>query len=492
MLVAGSIGLLSLAVAYDTSVRLTAGVVVVAAALALVRPWTISWTRLIQLLIVVILFIPIRRYTLPANLPFQLEPYRVLVALLILGWLSSLLVDARMALRRTGFEGPLVLIVGGLFASILANRERAANVSSTVDKSLMFFLSFVLVLFLIVTVIHRLEEVDRLVKTLVLAGTFVAGSAIVEARTGYNVFNHLTRVMPFLRGGTISGPEFIRLGTGRLRVFGSAEHPIALSAALVMLVPLAIYLTRRYGQRRWIVCALTLAGGATASVSRTGVLMFAAVGIVYVCLRPRETLRLWPALVPALAVIHLALPGTLGSLKNSFMPPGGLVAQQKSDAGQSGSGRLADLGPGLRRWQQNPLFGEGYATRVGAPDVAPSPTGELSDHQILDDQWLGTLLETGAIGFAGWLWFFARAVRRFGGEAARDHSARGWLLTSLTAGIAAYGIGMLTFDAFAFIQVTFLLFIFVGLGSVLMADASAPVMPITRTPRRRRMAGVQP
>jgi hypothetical protein len=66
---------------------------------------------------------------------------------------------------------------------------------------------------------------------------------------------------------------------------------------------------------------------------------------------------------PALAVIHLALPGTLGSLKNSFMPSGGLVAQQKSDAGQSGSGRLADLGPGLRQWQENPLFGEGYATR---------------------------------------------------------------------------------------------------------------------------------
>lgn len=493
MLITSSVVLLSLAVAYDTSVRLTAGAVVAATTLALVRPWTISWPRLIQVLIVVILFIPIRRYTLPANLPFQLEPYRVLVALLILGWLFSLLVDARTTLRRTGFEGPLVLIVGGVFASIVANRERVANVSSTVDKSLMFFLSFVLVLFLIVSVIHRLEEVDRLVKTLVLAGTFVGASAVVEARTGYNVFNHLTRVMPFLRGGTITGPEFIRFGTGRLRVFGSAEHPIALSAALVMLVPLAIYLTRRHGQRRWIICALTLAAGATSTVSRTGVLMFVVLGVVFVCLRPRETLRLWPALLPALAVIHLALPGTLGSLKNSFMPSGGLVAEQKSDAGQSGSGRLADLGPGLQEWERKPLLGKGYATRVvGNPDITPSATGGLNDQQILDDQWLGTLLETGLIGFLGWLWFFARVVRRFGGTAARDDSARGWLLTSLTAGIAAYGVGMLTFDAFAFIQVTFLLFIFVGLGSALMADASAPVMPITRTPRRRRATALQP
>ena len=36
----------------------------------------IGWPRLIAALILIILFIPIRRYTLPANLPFQLEPYR--------------------------------------------------------------------------------------------------------------------------------------------------------------------------------------------------------------------------------------------------------------------------------------------------------------------------------------------------------------------------------------------------------------------------------
>ena len=65
----------------------------------------ISWPRLIAALIVVILFIPIRRYTLPANLPFQLEPYRVFVALLVLGWLASLLVDARTRSAGRGSRG---------------------------------------------------------------------------------------------------------------------------------------------------------------------------------------------------------------------------------------------------------------------------------------------------------------------------------------------------------------------------------------------------
>ncbi len=73
---------------------------------ALVRPVLIgffSWRWLLGVLILIILFIPIRRYTLPGNLPFQLEPYRCcrpVRARLV----PSLLVDPPRAFRRTGFE----------------------------------------------------------------------------------------------------------------------------------------------------------------------------------------------------------------------------------------------------------------------------------------------------------------------------------------------------------------------------------------------------
>ena len=182
---------------------------------------------------------------------------------------------------------------------------------------------------------------------------------------------------------------------------------------------------------------------------------------MFLWLRPKETRRLWPALVPALIVIHVALPGTLGAIKNSFTPPGGLVSEQQKDAGQSGSGRLADVGPAIEEWKREPLVGQGYGTRnvVGGTTGAPNA-------QILDDQWLTTLLETGALGFFGWLWFFARAVRMFGAAAKAGRiSAEAGCWRRLTAAIAAYAVGMLTYDAFSFIQVTFLLFIFVGLGA---------------------------
>jgi len=49
---------------------------------------------------------------------------------------------------------------------------------------------------------------------------------------------------------------------------------------------------------------------------------------------------------------------------------------------------------------------------------------------------------------------------------------------------------MLTYDAFSFIQVTFVLFIFVGLGSALLAERPTPV-PV-RTPKDGRGSRAQP
>jgi polysaccharide biosynthesis protein PslJ len=475
--VCSAIALLAVGVLSGVSMRATAGLLILVTACALVRPAFVSWPRMIAALVLIILFIPIRRYALPATLPFQLEPYRLFVALLVVVWAASLLVDPRTRLRRTGFEGPLVIIVGSAFASIVANPGRVQAVSSEVDKKLMFFLSFVLVLYITASVIRRLDNIDYLTKTLAGGGAVVAFFALIEARTGFNIFNHLTRVIPLLHWTTddLSGPDMKRFGSAKLRVFASAQHPIALSAMFVMLTPLAIYLAHRTRQKRWMLAAFLLAAACASTVSRTGIMMFVVVIIVFLWLRPRETRRLWPAIFPALIVIHFALPGTIGALKNSFLPTGGLVAEQQSDAGQVGSGRLADLGPAMTEYKATPLLGQGFGTRVVDP-AAPTPL----EANILDDQWLGTLLETGAIGVFGWLWFFVRVIRRFGAEAKQDDSARGWLLAGIAAGVAAFAVGMLTYDAFSFIQVTFLLFIFVGLGSALIAERPTPLAVRTK------------
>ena len=45
----------------------------------------LTWQALVGMTILVILFIPIKRYTLPSSLPFHLEPYRLLIGFVING-----------------------------------------------------------------------------------------------------------------------------------------------------------------------------------------------------------------------------------------------------------------------------------------------------------------------------------------------------------------------------------------------------------------------
>ena len=98
-----------------------------AAALIAGRDILFRWNTLVGLLILVILFIPIRRYTLPGNLPIQLEPYRLVVGLVVALWVSALLIDRRVRILRTGLEAPLLVVTFAAVASILANSHRIAT-----------------------------------------------------------------------------------------------------------------------------------------------------------------------------------------------------------------------------------------------------------------------------------------------------------------------------------------------------------------------------
>lgn len=459
----GAIAVLAFTVLTNLPGLAVTPIVVVMATVIVAYRTLLSWPALVLLTVLVILFIPIRRYTMAGDLPFELEPYRLLVAFIIVGWATSILIDPRVRLRMTGFEGPIALILAASVASLVVNPGRVGGVETEVVKKLSFLISFVLILYLLVSVLRTWGNIDLLTKTLVAAGAGVAVFALVEARTGYNAFDNLPGALPFLTLAEL--PDVPGRGA-RLRVYASAQHPIALGAVLVMLLPFGIYLARRQEQRRWWLATFLLGFGALATVSRTAVLMFAVTAGVFFWLRPVEVKRLWPLVIPGLVAVHVLLPGTLGSLKEAFQPPGGLIAEQQTYEGYPGSGRVADLGPALEEYARNPLLGQGFATRITDPRA-----GGYAN--ILDDQWLGTLLETGLVGVLGWAWLFWRAIRRFG-RVGKEDSDRGWLLTAITAAIAAYAVGMFVYDAFAFIQVTFVLFFLLALGIVALGRGEAP------------------
>lgn len=445
----------------------------------------LKWRNLLLVLLLVMLFVPIRKYSLSGSAGFQLEPYRAVAALILVLWIASLLIDQRVRIRSTKFEPQILTIVFVTLASIAANVNRiyALGVQTIVLKGIAFFLALILIVYFIASVIRTREELDFVVKVLVVGGAILSFFALVEFNTGYNVFDHINRFFPLLRL-EYTGFHSLEVRGGKARVYGSSQHPIAYGAMLTMLVPLAVYLARRTRTRFWWAAAVLLVLGSLATISRTGIVMILVILFMYARTFPGFVKRLWPLLVPAILVIHFALPGSLGTLWGSFFPKGGIVAQQQGGAGTRGSGRLADLGPGLSEAMQTPILGQGYSTRV------VDETSPLQNAPILDDQWLGTLLETGLLGMAAWIWLFVSFTRRMMRRAREDiDSPDAWLYAALGTAVASFAFGMTFYDAFSFIQVTFVALLLITIGGLLIsfeqatakAGAARPA-PATVTP----------
>ena len=151
---------------------------------------------MVATILVVILFVPMRRYVFPVDLPFELEPYRVLVALVIVLWGLSLLAQPDVALRRSGLDGPMLLFAFALVASDVANPGRMAEYQSFAVRALTLALSVIVVFYFVVSVVRTFSQVLTIVKLLVLGSTVLAALALIETRTGWSPFTTSTNTSP--------------------------------------------------------------------------------------------------------------------------------------------------------------------------------------------------------------------------------------------------------------------------------------------------------
>ena len=357
---AGSFALIAASVVFGVGMETIAPLAAVGAVLAAWHQALFRWPAVVALLISIILFVPIGRYSIPVNLPFGLELYRVAVAFVLAGWAAALLVDPRVRLRRGPFQVPLLIIVCATLGSDVVNIGRVIPLQSAVLKSITFSLSFVLLYYLIVSVVGSRLTVERVTKFLVSGVAVVASFAIVEQRTSFNVFDHVTTVLPFLQ---FDGPLEVERDS-LIRSIASSQHPIALGVLFAMTVPIGLALAFGSG-RRWAIPTGVILVGVMASASRSPIIVLLVGAVVIVWLRPREARRLLPLLIPLIIVVKLALPGSIATVKNAFFPAGGLIAEQAQLAREAdpllAGGRVRILGPSLREASGRPLLGQGFA-----------------------------------------------------------------------------------------------------------------------------------
>jgi hypothetical protein len=432
------------------------------------RELSLAWAWAVSLLVLVVWLVPIKSYRLPVQLPFSLELYRLLMLLLLAG-LGYGIVGGTRRVSAAGFGRPVALLAIAASLSVLFNARASsqAGLETTAIKSLPYFLSFVVAYLLVCSTIDTVRAIELVLGVLVVGGAVVALAAIYESRTNYDVFDHLHQWFSFLVPTRISADA--QRGA-RLRVRASAQHPIALGAALTLVVPVAAYFAGRAATRlrslAWGAAGTLLVVGAFATVSRTVVLMAVAMVVVALLVRGRAMRRYWPVAVAIVAAAHIAAPGALGALYHSFAPRAGLIQSQTALSGHVGSGRLADIAPGLQSWEQTPFFGHGLGTGNSSGSSVP---GAIVDPRtgapiIFDDQYLNSLVSIGFVGLLAVLWFVWGVAGRLIGTARRARGREGDIIAACAVSCAGFAAGMFTFDAFAFVQCTLIFFVLAALG----------------------------
>jgi hypothetical protein len=439
----------------------------------------VTWPNATIVFVGLVWLVPIKLYRLPVDLPFQLEVYRVAILLLVLALVVSSMYTGR-EVSAAGVGVPLFALAAAALLSQVVNARslEVPGQEGQALKSLSFFLSFIIVFLVVASTFDRLQDVDRVVTALVVGGIVVAVAAIYEGRTLYNVFDHLDGWIPFARNER----EVFDFRGGRLRVHASAQHPIALGAALMMMVPLAVYLAQKAATTTkgvaWMGGGGVLLIGALTTISRTTVMMGAAMLLMTVWLRPRVVARLWPLLLVLPLIAHVAAPGALGGLAKSFGLAGGepLIESVQGRAGESGSGRLDDIDPALDLWSRSPIVGLG----IDSPEIVTTAPIEETTGQtpavplIFDNQYLHTLVTLGLLGIVGTVWFVWGSTLRLASAAKRTAGDDGHFLTACAVVCAGYGAGMVFFDSFAYVQATLFLFMVAALGLRTLELVSAP------------------
>lgn len=285
---------------------------------------------------------------------------------------------------------------------------------------------------LVAGTLDRLSAIRRVLRAVVAAGAAVG----VVAALQFWAHLDLAAYARFIPGFSLNfEAEAISSRAALSRVVGTAVHPIELGVVAGMLLPLALFLALhdhgRAAWKRWVpVVCISVA--VPVSVSRSAVIaVFLAVGSFVVLLPSRQRIVALALTPVTVAMVFLTVPGLISTL-SSFFAAGG------SDP--SVATRVDDYPFVERMVSQMPWFGRGGGTFFPADAL-----------EILDNQYLKTMIELGLIGVVVLVLYFlvpvlsVRTIRR----RTSDPELRS-LAAALGGSALAAGACSFTFDSLSF------------------------------------------
>ena len=336
-----------------------------------------------------------------------------------------------------GFAGMALTSYG-----LSALRPMSLEESNAADTGLIRLLAWVgLLLFMHDGILSRLR-LRVLLERLVWAGALLATLGLAQFSLGLAIVDQV--VLP----GLVSDQGFsnVQERGGFVRAAATAMNPLEYAAVLGMIFPLAVTWAQVGGRTRVLrtIPAVAVSIALVLSVSRSS---FLGVAVAVLVLAPGWSRRFrWQFTLAAsglMAAVYVLVPGMVGTIRGLFMS----TFTDASTTSRTGS---YDLVLGFVR--QDLWLGRGVGTF-------------LPQYRILDNQYLGTVIEMGLLGALALLALFISGMLgahlpQPGPVTASDRELGRALAASVAAGATVFAF----FDVFAFPMAAGTLFLVLGLA----------------------------
>lgn len=332
------------------------------------------------------------------------------------------------------------LCVGASYV-VATTRPIASDEVSPALVAILALLSWSGALLVVNDGVSSLERIHALTTGVAQAGGALALLGLAQFVTGDPIVDRIS--IP----GLAAAPTELFMRDGFIRPFGTATHPIEFGVILAMLAPVALHSAFHARHRnvvtQWFpVVAIAICFALT--FSRSAHLAGGIALLVLLIGWPRKTRK---SVLIGMACMGVVLAGAVPRLFGVVRAMFRNVGVDPSIASRTDSYDLAWSFVG-----NAPLFGRGLGTF-------------LPKYRIFDNEYLVLLVSVGFVGtlaFVGLIlsgiWCGARVYFRASDAAAKD------LGLTLVASLVAGGVGLATFDGFAFPMTMGTMFLLLGLA----------------------------
>jgi O-antigen ligase len=371
---------------------------------------------------------------------------RIFLGILLIIWLMKKVVLKRKILPKTILDRQIIAL---LLIQLVSVFSATTYFNASLLKLFQIVFEQYLIYYLIIYTIKSKPQIERLVRTIVLALMVVSIFGIIEYYLGYYIFSFLKPVRSELQSSY--GNQFLRFGT--LRIMSTMGSGRILGMCLILLIPLSLLFSVKKQNTShkyfWGVVSIVFIVALYFTKSRASLLGFLVSLVVIYPIYKKYFISGIKVILPIILMFYILNPATLSRetyklkiMLSSIMNPSQFIFSETEtqELGTAAYSRIRTQMEVFNLVKKRPLRGYGLKW---PPEIIT--TGS-------DVNWFsGIVLGSGIFTLPAYLWIIIRLIRKLQLHLKRKNDNSTTLIFGLMGGVIAFQIPLaigLSSDAF--------------------------------------------